>query len=306
MVFEILLAVAEILGMFTVGAIARITGRINDQDIDRWSKLILDFLLPAFIFNSIINSFQIERLNELWPLPLLGLGLVVYGTIGGILLRFGLCSTDKRDHRSFIHFCAVNNSTYLPIVIVRNIFGETTLANLFFFNFGTIIGIWTIGIAILGAGNLKTGIRNVLTPNLVSIIAAFALVITGTHLFIPPLVNNIIRQTGSAAVPLMLILIGATLTSREAFRISWPVIYISIVRLIILPAVAIFTLSLLPISSEVYSIAVIVALMPVAVSSAITFRRYGGNPGYAASTALVTTILSILTVPAALLILFGK
>lgn len=306
MTLDILLAIAEIFGLFSIGIAARLLGRINDQDIDRWSRFVLDFIFPAFIFNSIIAGFKLDRLNELWPLPVIGLGLVIFGTIAGRLLTFGLMTKDKDNHRSFIHFCAVNNSAYLPIIIIRNIFGEPTLANLFFFNLGTTIGIWTIGVSVLGATDLKNGLKNLLTPTLFSILVALLLLLTNTYSFVPSLVTKTIDSAASAAVPLMLILIGASLAHRSALHISWQVVYITVVRLIILPLIAILILRLLPISKDVFTIAVIVSLMPVAVSSVIMTRRFGGNPNYATSSALFTTIASILTIPVALFLLFDK
>jgi predicted permease len=102
----------------------------------------------------------------------------------------------------------------------------------------------------------------------------------------------------------MLVLIGASLAHRGILKLSWPVLYTSIVRLIILPVMIIPLLRWLPLPEDVCSIAVIVALMPSAVSSVIMTRRYGGNPDYAASTALVTTLCSIVTVPLAVWFLF--
>lgn len=306
MIIDIFLAVAEIFGLFAIGALARFSGKINDKEIDRWSVLVLDFLLPAFTFNSITKGFQIQQIDKLWPLPFIGLGLVIFGTVAGMIFRFGLQSSDKQAHRSFVYFCAVNNSTYLPVIIIRNLWGDSTLANLFFFNLGTTIGIWTIGISILGNEERSNWLKHILTPTLISVIAGLVVLFTGTIQFVPTVVVRIIENAGSAAIPLMLILIGASLTNREALKISWQVIYITIVRLIILPAIAIIILRFLPISHDVYTISVIVSLMPVAVSSVIMIRRYGGNPNYASSTALISTIASILTIPAALYFLFGK
>jgi predicted permease len=56
--------------------------------------------------------------------------------------------------------------------------------------------------------------------------------------------------------------------------------------------------------TDVYAIAVIIALMPLAASSVIYTRIFGGEPDYAASSSLVTTIASIVTIPLALWLLF--
>ncbi|NLD99506.1 MAG: hypothetical protein GX640_06495, partial [Fibrobacter sp.] len=266
MFLAIVLAVAEIFGLFSIGAVAKFFGYIDNNDVDRWSRLVVDFLLPAFIFNSITSSFESQRFYELWPLPLLGLGLVVFWTLIGFFLRGGLLSKDCDLRRSFLHFCAVNNSAYLPIVIIRNFWGEAALANLFLFNLGTTIGVWTIGVSVLGPGNWRKSLKNLLTPNLCAVLAATTLSVTGFTRYIPPVITRIIASAGSAAVPSMLILIGASLAYRSAIRISWPVVYITIIRLVLLPALAICGLQFLNISADVYRIAVIVSLMPVAVS----------------------------------------
>ena len=306
MTIPILLAVAEIFGLFSIGAAARFLGYINEQEIDRWSRLVLDFLFPAFIFTSITRGFQVERLPELWPLPLIGLSLVVYGALAGMLFSFGLKTSDPLKKRTFVHFCAVNNSAYLPIIIVRNIWGEAALANLFFFNLGTTLGVWTIGVGVLGASDVKNGFKNLLTPTLGAVIASLVISISGLGASVPKVVTSTISSAGSAAVPLMLVLIGASLAQPSALKINWQVLYITCIRLIILPCLAILLFYRLPISQDVLNIAVIVSLMPVAVSSVIMTRRFGGSPEYAASTAFISTLIAIITVPVALYFLFQK
>jgi hypothetical protein len=103
----------------------------------------------------------------------------------------------------------------------------------------------------------------------------------------------------------MVILSGASLFRREAWHLSWQVVYATIVRLIVLPAIAVLVFRLFRLPSDVYSISVIVALMPGAVSAVIFARIYGGKPGFTASVALYSTLGAIATVPAALWILFG-
>lgn len=304
MTTAIISAVAEIFGLFAIGAIARFSGYIQENEIDRWSRFVLDFLYPLYIFTSITRGFQTEHMHELWPLPVIGFGLVLLGATTGGLLRHGLLTKDSDIRRSFIHFCAVNNSAYLPIVIINNIWGDTALANLFFLNLGTTFGIWTIGVAVLGASSLKGAYKSIFSPNLFGVLAALFFCLTGTGNKLPPLFVKIISTAGSAAVPVILVLIGASLAQKSALRVHWPVVYVTIVRLILLPLISIGILKLLPITHEVYSVAVMVSLMPVAVASVIMTRRYGGSPDYAASAALITTICAIFTVPFGLGLLF--
>jgi predicted permease len=53
----------------------------------------------------------------------------------------------------------------------------------------------------------------------------------------------------------------------------------------------------------VRNVAVIVALMPVPISSTVLTRRFGGSPRFAAQAAMVTTLLAAVTVPLAVMLL---
>lgn len=301
----ILLAIAEIFGLMAIGGLARKLDYLDERDIDRWSKMVLDWLYPAFIFTSITTGFQTERLGELWTLPVIGLGLSLFWVLLGLGLRFGLKTDDVVKKRTFLYFCAMNNYGYLPIVIVQNIWGNgAMLASLIFLNIGSIVANWTIGVGVFGGSNLKSMMRSMATPNLIGTIIAIVFSILGWHHYLPTIANHIIEKAGAASVPLLLILGGASLFRRTSFSLSWQVLYVAIVRLLILPVCAIAVLKMLPIASDIFHIAVIVALMPVAISGPIMARVYKGDVDFAANAALVSTIASILTIPLGLWAVF--
>jgi predicted permease len=56
-------------------------------------------------------------------------------------------------------------------------------------------------------------------------------------------------------------------------------------------------LNLLPLPPEVFRVAFIVSLMPVSASAVVFMRRFGGDPDLAAQAAVITTLLSVLTIP---------
>lgn len=305
MTIAIIMAIAEIAGLFLFGTVARRLGYISDTDIDRWTRLIIDFLLPAFSFTSILKGLDTQKVHELWLLPVTGFLMVVIFTLAGMLLKGGLLTKNPTQKRTFLHLCAVNNSSFLPIIILRNTGGDGSLANLFLLYVGTLVGIWTIGMGVLGGESTKKErLKKLVSPNLIAIIAAIIIVLLGGRRIMPELALRIFSSAGSSAPELIMLLIGASLAKRGTLRISWQVIYTTLVRLLILPALMIPLLRLLPFSKEVYSVAVIVALMPTAISSVIYARRYGGMPDYAASTALMTTVCSVVTVPLAIWFLF--
>lgn len=305
--FSIIISIAEIFGLLAIGAACRHLRYIEERDIDRWSKMVLDFLYPAFIFSSITAGFRTERLGELWALPFIGLGLSVGSLVLGIALKYGLRTKDPDTVRTFLYFCAVNNYAFLPIVIVQNLWGgQAMLANLFYLTLGSTIATWTVGVGVLGSTDLRQMARNLLTPNLVATVAAIVVSWAGWGHHIPGVAGHILATAGAASVPMMLVLSGASLFKPAAWRITWQVVYVVFVRLLLLPACAVLVLRQLPLPPDVYALSVIVALMPLGVSSVIYTRIFGGKPDFAASSSLASTVAAIFTVPLALWLLFRQ
>ncbi len=62
-------------------------------------------------------------------------------------------------------------------------------------------------------------------------------------------------------------------------------------------------LKAIPMPDYIYKISLIIALMPVASSTAVLTRRFGGSPSFAAAAAVITHVFAIITVPTGLYIL---
>jgi len=303
MSIEIVLAVLEIFGACSVGWLARRLGYIEEKDISRWSHVVIDFFFPLLTFHAVVTGFEVERIGELWPLPFLGLGIIAFGALCGIGFRAGVRSSNLDVRKTFHHLCAINNYGFLPLIIVKNLWGIQGLARLFFMNLGSSIGYWTIGVGLLGGSGIRQRARNILSPPLVALLLALVLCFTGLHRHVPEILLRVSGLVGSAAVPCMLILIGASVYPLPSMENKPALGYMAIVRLVLLPALTIPAILLLPIQADIRSIAIIVALMPASISSTIITRRFGGSPDFAARAAVLTTILSLATIPLSLLLL---
>lgn len=304
MLAELLEAILFICGMFGIGLIIRRCGYLDDGDITKISRLVIDVLFPMLIFNTVSSHLNYQVFTEVWALPLIGFSLVAIGAIlGWGLQRRGL-GEDQNIRKTFVHMCAVNNFGFIPIILVQKLWGDAALAQLFFLHLGSNIGLWTIGVGVLGQEGLKGRLKAIFSPVLISIILALMTGLLGGRPYLPSLFIKIISEGGSVAVPLMLILIGASYYHTHLFKFKMELVYISLVRLIGLPIIYILMLRLLPLTQEVFHISLIVALMPTAMATAILTRRFGGNSDYAAAAAIVTLAFSLVTIPVAFMIMF--
>jgi predicted permease len=164
-------------------------------------------------------------------------------------------------------------------------------------NIGSTLGFWTVGVGILSGGCIKSTLKNIFSINLLAVVLALAFCFL--NIPVPELVNNVFSKIGEITVPLMLILIGGGIYSsaHHLLKNKWDIIYLSLVRLIILPLLLVCIPKLLPLPIEVLRVVFVVSIMPVSSSAVVFMRRFGGDPDLAAQAAVITTLLSILTIP---------
>jgi hypothetical protein len=283
--------------MFGVGALAMRLKFIEEKDLSKLGHLIIDIMFPMLAFSSITSTFEPSKLNELWMLPIFGFGLMFFGGIMGFVFRHGMRNKAEERMITFHHFCAINNYVFLPLIILDNLWGTKYVAMLLVMNIGSTLGFWTVGVGILSGGCIKKTIRNIFSVNLFAVLLALAFCFL--KIPVPTLVSSVFSKIGNISVPLMLIVIGAAIwnSAHHLLKNKWDIIYLSLVRLIILPFLLAGVLMLLPLPPEVFRVVFIVSIMPVSASAVVFMRRFGGNPDLAAQAAVITTLLSVLTIP---------
>ncbi|MDA0578153.1 MAG: AEC family transporter [Verrucomicrobia bacterium] len=298
MTSTIIYAIVHVLGLISIGVLARRLGYLSEFDTGRWSRVVVDFLLPALAFHTIMNNLDADRLRVLWFSPVIAFGMMAVGAFVGYLLAPRGAQYSPEFVRTFRHFCAMNNYSFLPIVLVQRVWGSGALAEFFIFNLGSELAYWTVGVTMLTHHPPWQTARRMLSPNLIVILLAVVLKLAGCQPYIPLPVLELTRALGAGAVPLILILAGAGLHPLiPHFHHKLALTALVALRLLIIPAINLTLLHLLPLATEVRRLACVVAVMPSALMSVILSRRYAGDPELAAEVALATTLLSVITVP---------
>jgi predicted permease len=113
------------------------------------------------------------------------------------------------------------------------------------------------------------------------------------------------KMLGAGAFPVAILLIGAVImdlavAERPSVRVT---LGGSVVRLLLVPAVFLTAAKMLPLIDEMRRVLVVQAAMPAAMTPILLAKLYGGRPAIAVQIVVVTTALTLLTLP--LIIAFG-
>lgn len=295
-------AVLPIFCVIACGALAR---RFNwlTTDADRsLMTLVVHLLYPALIFSYILGNDALRQPSNLILPPLFGFATIVIGFGLSMLIASKFKLGNPRDCRTFAFTTGIYNYAYFPVPMIALLFDRETTGVLLVYNLGVEIALWTFGVGfILSRNNPKPIWKRVFSGPVIAILIAVPINYFGSDQHLPGVVLKAIGLLGQCAIPLGLLLIGATFADlikhvTLSNRLKLP-LTACLLRLAILPVVFLFAALILPLSTELKSVVAVQAAMPCGVFPIVLARHFNGSPEVALKVVLGTTLVSFLTIP---------
>lgn len=298
---DILLAVLPVFLVIGVGYTVRFAGILSPEADRSLLSLTVNVLTPSFILDQTLGNPSLRNAANVLAAPLLGFLTVAAGCALGWSAAKYAAGLPGPGRGTYAVSTGLFNYGYLPIPIVLKLFGTGTAGVLFLFNVGVELALWTFGVALLRAGAGKGLWRRALSPPAIAVLAAIALDRAGAADWLPRLARDPVHWIGSAAIPLGLLLSGATFADwiRPSHLRGGTRVMISCVllRCGLTPVFFLAAAALLPLPVELRRILVIQGSMPAAVIPVVLSAHYGGQARVAIQVLLATTLAALLTTP---------
>jgi predicted permease len=255
-------------------------------------KLVYFILFPALLLNAILKT----RL-DLWaamPLLVTALGAMLGGMLISFLAR-PIFSVQPMVFASIFQ-CGYRFNSYIGLAAAGLLFGTPGIAAL-----GLIIGV-AVPFANLSsvwmlARHGETGVWREIgrNPLIWATLAGLILNLAG---FEPPQPLGIfLGRLADATVALGLLTVGAALRLQGQAGVLGASIYLSVVKLVALPLLAVIIGKAVGLTGIYYGVAILFASLPTASSAYILAMRMGGDGRSVAWIISATTLASMLTMP---------
>lgn len=141
--------------------------------------------------------------------------------------------------------------------------------------------------------------RVVFHPFILSTAAGF--VVAALHVKLPQPVSQFVEYLAQAAAPCALFAMGVSLALRPLKKVPMEIGYISVAKLLLLPVLMYLLLRLVGGFEQSWiHAAVLLAALPTATNVFVISQHYGVWQERASATVLITTILSVFTLPVVL------
>ncbi len=297
----LLAAVTPVFIIIITGWLIRRIGWLTAEADASLLRVIVNLLYPCLILDTILGNKALEKAGNVLLAPVVGFGTVAlgYGVCYVLAPLFG--AREPRQRRTFAFTTGIYNYGYLALPIAQTRFGSETSGVLFIHNLGVEIALWTVGIMIISGMARGGGWRQIFNGPVIAILCAALLHFAGARTWMPSVALTAIHSLGATALPLGLILTGATFADqmRALSARSEPLgtVGACLLRLGVLPLLMLALARWLPCPIELRRVIVIQAAMPCAVIPVLLSKHYGGDPAASLRIILWTSAIGLLTIP---------
>lgn len=263
--------------------------------------------IPALVFRE-LHSSQLpgngaSALLTTYFATAVGIFLVAYATARWL----GLSRVDKTIFAMGSNY---SNTILVGLPIISHVVGPLGVTTLFWIvtlHAAILFSLAVLSLELFNAGaDHRLGIRLMrgLVENPVAIAALSGLAFNLAGIRVPDFVDHSFQMIGSASVPLGLFLVGTGLGSADrAMVFHRTVMTSSLLKVVVLPLlVAAFCLRFFDFPREWVLAAVLTAGLPAGTTLVVFAERLEATSGFASSIFFVSTSLSMLTLPALVLL----
>jgi predicted permease len=287
----------QLFALLAVGAALRYFKVLGESSKAVLTDLVLYLTLPC----SIILSFQIEVTGGLFhTLAVVFAVSVVMQIVAYILSRTLFAKSEESKRKVLRYGILISNAGFIGLPIAGELFGPLGYMYASIYLIPQRVMMWSAGLAIFNTEHVSRGeaVRKVLLhPCMVAVYIGLALMVAPFSL--PAFLSKTLSSLGGSTTALSMLLIGGLFTEmdREHARLDMDLVLFSLIRLGLIPLVSLLGCRLVGIDPLVGAVAVIIAAMPAGSSTVILASKYGGDTIYASKLVILSTALSLLSIP---------
>lgn len=259
------------------------------------TDLVIDFILPCNILVSFLLEFNRQILLDCLAVFLVSVGIQILTYMLGRLL-YRRAASDEKPVLQYGTF--VSNAGFLGTPIAEGLYGAQGLLYASIYLVPMRIMMWSAGVACFEGVKGKDVVKKTVTHPCI-LAAVIGLFLMLTQLPLPSGLEKALRTASSCNTALSMLVIGNILAEIDPRKVvSRKSLAYCALRLLLIPLGVLLICRLCRVEGLAASVAVVLAGMPTPATTAMLAARYGKAEHLAVSLVFLSTILSLVTVPA--------
>lgn len=281
--------------LVAAGVVLRKMGILPEGAKNILTDLVIYLILPCNIINSFFIEFNFDILKG-FAIILTIASLI---QVGCLILAKVLYNREPEGRKKVLQYGTVcSNAGFMGNPIAEGVYGAEGLMYASIFLIPQRIVMWSAGVSYFTESpDRKTVVKKVLThPCIIAVYIGLILMIT--RLPLPVFLQNTIRSIGGCTTTISMVLIGAILAEVEPGSIlDRGIVKYALIRLFLLPLLVYLSCRVFHVTPLLSGVSVLLTGMPAGSTTAILAAKYDGDYIFATKCVVVTTLLSLVTIP---------
>ncbi|MBQ7336054.1 MAG: AEC family transporter [Clostridia bacterium] len=274
-------------------------------------KLENTVLVPALVLATFMNDFTVTKLATSGGAFLFSAVLLIPVVPMAIFLS-RLLTKDGFTRNIYTYGLAFANFGYMGNSVVKAVFpGYFSEYLIFTMPLYIIIYLWGVPTLLMNdeKSSFKQNLKSLLNPMFIAMLIGMAIGLTSSLLpsmTLPTVVqtplnavNNCITVLGNCMSPVAMLLTGITVANidlRKTFS-NLSIYAVTAIRLLAIPLVFLGVFAILPLPEYLEVCAMCAVSMPLGLNTVVIPSAYGKDTSVAAGMALISHLLSCITIP---------
>lgn len=318
MIWDSMQAVVVIFALIGAGMLAAWRKWITPAVANAFPRLLVNLAVPSMAVYHFYTGLDAQQVFDAW-LPLLVLLLVFPVSYFAGKLVAVIFNIPKTRRGVFTVLFSFSNSMFIGFPVAQALFGDAGMPFAMYYYLGNTTFFWVLGYyAIRRDADVISGchtripagevMRKLVTPPIITIVIMFAVVLLQIPL--PRFAVETARYLGALTTPLSLIFMGCVIweTGPEGVGFEPNITPVLLGRFVLIPAVMFFAclagVRLLAPGGTAMdfemmrNVFTVQAGLPAMTQTVILSQLYGADVKFATKSFIWTTIASIVTIPA--------
>ncbi len=299
MIDNFLVVFYQVLTLFLLMAFGFIGGKkklINVDGSKVVSDIVLYFVTPCVIINSFKREFNPNELKNL----LICFVCAISIHIVSILMVHLIFRGNEENRKKVLRFATVfSNAGYIGLPLQQAVLGAEDGAfygSVYVATFNMVV--WTYGILCMSGDKKYLSAKQLIfNPGIIATVIGLAMFISPIK--IEGALGNVLSSMSTLNTPLAMMVIGFYLSQSKIINAlkNKSVYLVSILRLLVIPLMALGLLWLVGIRGSVLIALVIGASAPTAAATTMFATKFGTDTELSVNIVSITTLFSIISMP---------
>ena len=187
---QLLILILPVFLMVLAGFGLRSWGWVIAEADTSLMNLLIRVLFPCLILSVVLGSDTIRSASSVIVPPIVGFGVTAIGMGVAWLVAKAMGYRKGAGLRTFCFAAGIANYGFIPIPLIRDMWGEGELAVLFVHNAGVELAFWTLGVAIVSGVSLKRSLKKAANPTAITLVVAVGMNLLGVDVYVPEAISK--------------------------------------------------------------------------------------------------------------------